>query len=216
MTIPPIPTIALIVASTQSVRFADLPLGWLTDRLSARDDLALSVLDLREHPLPFYDRPTPPAKLARAYSDDRERRLGELLDAADGYLVLTNEFNHGYSAALKNTLDHYFAEFRRKAMGFVGYGNVGGSRAIEQLRQVAAELEMVSTRHALHIMGPQMQQIRSDELIAHAVFESLDDRLDTVVTDLVWWADALRRARNGEAGGGAERGPAVSAGRRGM
>jgi len=194
-----IPTIALIVASTQTTRFADFPLAWLTDRLETRDDLSLSVVDLREHPLPFYDLPTPPAKLARAYASERQRELGGLLEAADAYLVLSNEFNHGYSAALKNTLDHYFAEFRRKAMGFIGYGNVGGSRAIEQLRQVAAELEMASTRHAIHIMGPQMQQIRSDEQTRQSVFHSLDERLDVVVSDLVWWARALRAARDQDA-----------------
>lgn len=171
---------------------------WILGRLRERTDLSIEVVDLREHPLPFYDLPTPPAMAGRVYTSVEERALGALLDAADGYLVITNEFNHGYSAALKNVIDHFFVEFRRKAIAFVGYGNVGGSRAIEQLRQVSAELEMVSTRHAVHIMGTQMREIRQDETARTEIFSSLDDRLDQVVGDLLWWTNALRAARGND------------------
>ncbi len=189
------PTIAIIVASTRTTRFADLPLSWIVERLGKRDDLAIEVLDLRDHQLPYYDSPLPPARAPRTYHSEAERAVGEILDRADGFLVITNEFNHGYSAALKNVLDHFFVEFRRKAVAFVGYGNVGGSRAIEQLRQVAAELELASTRHAVHIMGVQMMQIRTEPDSATGIFEALNDRLELVVNDLVWWATALRTAR---------------------
>ncbi|MCU1524309.1 MAG: NAD(P)H-dependent oxidoreductase [Microbacteriaceae bacterium] len=190
-----VPTLAIIVASTRSTRFADLPLSWILERLGARDDLAIEVIDMRDHQLPYFDSPTPPGRAPRVYYTDAERVIGEALDRADGYLVITNEFNHGYSAALKNVLDHYFVEFHRKPIAFVGYGNVGASRAIEQLRQVAAELEMVSTRHAVHIMGTQMLQIRAEPGSAKEIFDAMNDRLDVVVADLIWWATALQAAR---------------------
>jgi NAD(P)H-dependent FMN reductase len=155
----------------------------------------LDVLDLRENPLPFYDLPTPPAMAHRRYTMGGERSVGERLDAADGFIVLTNEFNHGYSAALKNVLDHFFAELLHKPMAFVGYGNVGGSRAIEQLRLVAAELGMVSVREAVHILGTHMAEIRNAPDRASEVLAALDGRLDTAVDALTWWADALRVAR---------------------
>jgi NAD(P)H-dependent FMN reductase len=189
------PRIGIIVASTRTVRFADHPLAWLTARLAERDDLQFTVIDVRDHPLPFYDLPVPPAMAPRQYSSDAERTLGEQFDSLDGFIVIANEFNHGYSAALKNVLDHFSNEFHRKPVAFVGYGNVGGARAIEQLRQVVAELEMVSIRHAIHITGPQMAPIREGGETEAAIFATFDPRLVMVVDDLVWWANALRVAR---------------------
>ncbi len=190
-----VPVIAVIVASTRSTRFADYPLAWITDRLTGRADLAIEVIDLREHPLPFYDLPTSPTMAGRNYTTDAQRTLGEAIDRADGFLVIANEYNHGYSAALKNTLDHFFPEFNRKPVAFAGYGSAGGSRAIEQLRQVVAELAMVSIRYSVHIMGHQMALIRQDAGARASVFESLDARLDLLIGELVWWARVLHDAR---------------------
>jgi NAD(P)H-dependent FMN reductase len=189
------PRIGVIVASTRTVRFADFPLAWLTSFLARRDDLDVTVIDVRDHPLPFYDLPAAPAMAPRQYSSEPERVLGEQFDSLDGFIVITNEFNHGYSAALKNVLDHYSVEFHRKPVAFIGYGNVGGARAIEQLRQVVAEMEMVSIRHAVHILGPQMAPIREGGEAAAEIFGSHEPRLQMVVDDLAWWSAALRAAR---------------------
>lgn len=190
-----IPTITVIVASTRPTRFADVPLAWIQRRLGARSDLALDVLDLREHPLPFFDHAMSPAANRRNYTTVEETTVGRLLDESDGYLVLTNEYNHGYGAALKNVLDHYFIEFQHKPMAFVGYGNVGGSRAIEQLRLVAAELDMASVRPSVHIFGHQMRALMEGGPASDTVYEAIDPRLDLVVDDLVWWSNALSTAR---------------------
>jgi NAD(P)H-dependent FMN reductase len=194
-TASPAVRLLLVVASTRTGRFADHPLAWLQERLGARTELDVEVLDVRDHPMPFYDLPRPPALAQRAYTTDAERALGERLDAADAYLVLTNEFNHGYSAALKNLLDHFYAEFRHKPMAFVGYGNVGGARAIEQLRQVAAELDMVSVRETVNILGQQMAVIREAGALPEDVTAFLDPRLAVMLDNLVWWSRALTEAR---------------------
>ena len=191
----PIPTISLIVASTRPRRFADVPLGWLREKLGARTDLSLDVLDLREHPLPFFDQPMPPSWNRRAYATEAEATVGRALDAADGYIVLTNEYNHGYSAAVKNMFDSFFIEFQHKPIGFVGYGNVGGSRAIEQLRLVAAELDMVSVRVSAHIFGHQMRELRETPEARDNVLDVVEPRLEAMTNDLLWWANALAPAR---------------------
>jgi NAD(P)H-dependent FMN reductase len=185
--------IAIIVASTRSTRFADYPLAWVTEQLATVSRFDIDVIDLREHPLPFYDLPAPPARAHRAYSFDEERALGERLDSADAYIVITNEYNHGYSAALKNVLDHFFAEFVHKPVAFIGYGNVGGSRAIEQLRQVVAELDMVSVRFTVHVMGGEMADVRRGDL---SVFTRLKPRLAMMIESLEWWARATAVARS--------------------
>ncbi len=183
--------IALIVASTRTTRFADHPLGWILPKL---DGFEVDVVDLRDLNLPYYDLPTPPAMAFRQYTSDVERRLGERLDAAEGFIVIANEFNHGYSAALKNVLDHYFIELSHKPIAFVGYGNVGGSRAIEQLRQVVIELDMVPVKYSVNVMGPQFFAIREGVPVEEA-FAPLEAPLARVLDSLTWWVDATTAAR---------------------
>jgi len=196
-----VPRIALVVGSTREPRFADYPLAWLRERLGTRDDLELAVIDVRDVALPYYDLPTAPAYARREYSSEAERALGERLDAAHGFLFLVNEYNHGYGAALKNVLDFYFAEFEHKPAAFFGYGNVGGSRAIEQLRQVVAELNMVSVRESLHIFGMQFPAVREGGAAAAEVFDALEPRLTKMTDHLLWWARALMAARAGDLAG---------------
>jgi NAD(P)H-dependent FMN reductase len=188
------PHIALLVASTRTIRFADFVTPWVQRHLTAAG-FDVDVIDVRDVALPFYDLPAAPALAKRQYTSDAERTLGERLDAADGYLIITNEFNHGYSAALKNVLDHYFAEFQHKPVAFVGYGNVGGARAIEQLRQVVAELDMVSVRESVHIIGFQFPAVRAGGEEAEAVFSQLEPKMTAMIDNLTWWTRALTRAR---------------------
>jgi NAD(P)H-dependent FMN reductase len=194
---PITPHIVIIVASTRIGRFADYPLNWVVKQTATRSDLSFEVVDLREHLLPFYDQLASPGQAQRQYLSDAQRELGEKFDAADGFLVITNEYNHGYSAALKNTLDQYFAEWNRKPISFLGYGNAGGARAIEQLRQVAAELELASVRPTVNVPGKSVMDIRGggdpDE-----VFEPLVPRLEALLADLHWWAVALQKARTAD------------------
>lgn len=84
----------------------------------------------------------------------------EIFDKADGFLLIVNGYNHGNSAPLKNTLDHYFEEFKRKAVAFLGYDNIGRGRAIEQLRHVIDELDMASVRLTVNILGKYVMDIR--------------------------------------------------------
>lgn len=193
---PPV-RIALLVASTRSEgRFADVVLAWLQPSLQSEDAVAVDLVDLRDHALPRYDLAAPPARAFRVYESAEQQALGERFDAADGFLVLVNEFNHGYSAALKDTLDHFFIEFQHKPMAFIGYGNVGGARAIEQLRQVAAELDMVSVRESVNILGAEMRTLRTEDTDdAAAVWAAHQPKLTVMLHNLVWWARSTRAAR---------------------
>jgi NAD(P)H-dependent FMN reductase len=102
---------------------------------------------------------------------------------ADAYVLITPEYNHGYPAVLKNALDTVFAEWGGKPVGFVGYGGPGGGvRAVEQLRQVVIELDMIPLREQV-----MLQRV-------YAAFDELghlrDASLDPEVTTLL---DALAR-----------------------
>jgi NAD(P)H-dependent FMN reductase len=188
----------IIIGSTRPGRFADKPAAWLVDRLSGRDNFELDVLDLRDHQLPLFDSPMSPARTQRDYPNEAVAKLGQRIDSADGFIALTSEYNHGYPASLKNAMDYVFPEFNRKPMAFVGYGNVGGARAIEQLRLVTIEFEMAPLRHAVHILGSLMVPAMQAEEFSPSLFESLDERLEILIKDLAWWATALKIAREAD------------------
>ena len=185
----------LIIGSVRENRFADKPAAWIEDRLSKRDDVELDVLDLRDYQLPLFNLPTSPARTQREYPNEAIAALGKRIDAADGYIALTSEYNHGYPASLKNAMDYVFPEFNHKPMTFVGYGNAGGARAIEQLRLVCVEFEMAPLRYAVHIFPDVMLPVMKAEEFTTSLFESLDPRLELLTNDLVWWATALKTAR---------------------
>lgn len=190
------PRIQIIVGSTRPGRFADKPVAWLVDRLSDRADLEFDVVDLRDYPLPLFNSPMSPARTLRDYPNEEVAKLGRRFDSADGYIAVTSEYNHGYPASLKNAMDYVFPEFNKKPMTFVGYGNAGGARAIEQLRLVTVEFEMAPLRRAVHILPDLMRPAMTAETFTPAIFESLDERLDMMVDELLWWTDALKSARD--------------------
>ncbi|MFJ4923811.1 NADPH-dependent FMN reductase [Streptomyces sp. NPDC088725] len=186
--------IQVITSSTREGRFSEKVAQWVVEHLEARADFTVDLLDLRDHPLPFFDQP-PPAYTLRDYPTEAVGRLGGKLDAADGYVILTAEYNHGYTAVLKNAMDHTFIEWRRKPVAFVGWGNVGGARAIEQLREVCVEFEMAPLRHAVHILPDLMRPAMQADPFDPGVFNTLEAKLTLLSDDLAWWTSALAEAR---------------------
>ncbi|MGH8081342.1 MAG: NADPH-dependent FMN reductase [Lysobacter sp.] len=187
------PRIALIIGSTRPNRFADVPAAWIQAGAKARG-LNLDTLDLRDHALPLFEEAVPPSWTGGVYSNPApeawRRRIGEY----DGYILTAAEYNHGPTAVLKNALDSAFIEWANKPVSFVGYGGVGGSRAVEQLRLHAVELQMAPIRNAVHIgLEPFLgilQQGRSLDDYAY-----LNQARDAMFDQLLWWANALKGAR---------------------
>ncbi len=190
------PRLLIVVGTTRPTRFADKLLAWVLDRLATTTRFELEVLDLRDHPLPFFDAAVSPARAQGRYDQPDVAALAAIVERADGFLVITGEYNHGYPAVLKNALDHLFVEFNRKPVAFVGYGNAGGARAIEQLRQVVVELEMAPLRYAVHVGPETMRAILVAEEFSVDDLASSDERLAMVVDDLLWWTGALAAARS--------------------
>ena len=186
----------IIIGSTRPGRFAHKPVAWIVERISERNDFEFSVLDPRDFPLPMYESAVSPIRSQREYPTEGISRLGQTLDWADGYLIVTGEYNHGYPASFKNAMDHVFPQFNRKPVAFVSYGNVGGARAVEQLRMVAVEFEMAPVRHAVLILPELMRPAMFAEEFTRELFAPLDERLEVVINDLLWWTIALKSARH--------------------
>ncbi|MCM3925041.1 universal stress protein [Frankia sp. AiPs1] len=150
--------LALVVGSVRAGRLGPAVAGWFAGHARDRDDVHLDVLDLAAFPLPSDMAAvpgTPPERLVR--------ELGERLAAADGFVVVTPEYNHSYPAALKNVIDTYREEWFAKPVGFVSYGGVsGGLRAVEHLRAVFAEQHAVTVRDGVSFHGPSAADFAAD------------------------------------------------------
>ena len=189
------PRIALIIGSTRPTRFADKPAQWMLKQVQARDDMEVEVVDLRDHPLPFFAEVTSNQHMPS--KDPEAIRWQETISRFDGYIFIVAEYNHSITAVLKNALDQAYKEWARKPFTAIGYGSAGAARAIEHLRAIGVELQMVSTRGAVHIGGSDFRAIfpiggnKPIEEIESGLLPSAKIALD----DLSWWAKATMAAK---------------------
>lgn len=178
----------LIVGSVRDGRKAPSVSRWVYERVSADPRFDCGILDLVDWDLP--------ANLSRG---EVTEAFAARIDAADGFIVVTPEYNHGYPGSLKTAIDSVRRGWFGKAVGFVSYGGwAGGIRAVEQLRQVVAEVHMVDVRQSVAIRdmrsrtvvgasGPDGQPGDADRAIS--------DHLDAMLDQLDWWAAAGAAAR---------------------
>jgi NAD(P)H-dependent FMN reductase len=193
------PTIGLVLASTREKRQGERVARWVEREASRREAIGVQWIDLAEWPLANYRHPMPAKMAEKAYTDERERGWVDLVGRMDGFIIVTPEYNHGYPAALKNALDHVYAGWNRKPVAFVSYGgSSGGVRAVQQLRQVAIELQMAPIRDEVNL--PFIGRALDAEGTPVDPFQH--KRLDTMLTELTWWALTLKAGRDGAAGTG--------------
>ncbi|MBR2658057.1 NADPH-dependent FMN reductase [Yoonia sp.] len=189
------PKIALIIGSTRETRFADKPAAWMLAQAQKRDDMDVELVDLRDFDLPLFDEAA--SNLWMPSSDERAVKWQQKIGEFDGYIFVVAEYNRSITGALKNALDQAYNEWNRKPMSAIAYGSVGGTRALEHLRNIAVELQMVPTRNAVHIGGGDFFAVHplgsNNEIdtIADHLKASVDGTLD----DVVWWANATKAAR---------------------
>lgn len=185
--------IAIILGSTRQGRFGEKPAHWIEGLARQRGDADYRLVDLRDHPLPFFDAPKPPA--AAAVDHPGARRFAAIVGESDGFVFVTPEYNHSMPGVLKNAMDHVYTEWNRKPAAFLSYGGVGGARAVEALRLVCIELQMAPLRSNVAIGRPEFGELRSGKDFAE--FPSLGQAAGRMLDDLQWWARTLKAARAG-------------------
>ncbi len=182
--------IGLVVGSTRPGRRASAIAQW-TAPVAAKhlgEAVELRILDLEEFALPLLDEHVPAA--FGKYERPHTRRWARAVDACDGFLFVTPEYNHSLPAALKNALDYVYAEWHDKAAGLVGYGVDGGVRAIEHLRQVLAELRVADVRTAVTL---SLSEDFTEDAFSPRAFQTT--RLHSMADEILTWSRALRSVR---------------------
>jgi NAD(P)H-dependent FMN reductase len=181
--------IAIILGSTRPGRNGEAVARWVHDIAGHRSDAEYELVDIADYKLPHLDEALPPS--LGQYSQPHTLAWAEKIASFDGYVFVTPEYNHSTSAALKNAIDFLYGEWNNKAAGFVSYGSVGGTRAVEHLRLVMAELQVADVRAQVALsLFTDFENFSTFTPAAHQA-EAVGTMLDQVVA----WSRALTAVR---------------------
>lgn len=136
--------VAIIIGSTRPNRKGEDVARWVHDTIKQRKDAEFELVDIKEFNLPLLDEPQPPSM--GNYTQPHTKAWAVKIASFDAFIFITPEYNHGTSAALKNSVDFLYKEWHNKSCGFVSYGSSGGTRAVEQLRLVMGEIQIADVR----------------------------------------------------------------------
>ncbi len=187
------PKIAIIISSTRQTRFGEKPARWIYEIAAKRSDMDVELIDLRDYPMPFFDEVASNAwaPTQNEVGQRWQRKIAEF----DGFIFITAEYNRGVTGVLKNALDYAYVEWNKKVAAYVGYGSVGGARAVESLRLISIELQMHPTRTGVHIQGADFmavgQQGKNLTELTHLL-----PNVNSMLDELVWWTNAVKTARD--------------------
>lgn len=181
--------IAIILGSTRPGRNGEAVAKWAHEIAAQRGDAEFELVDIADFKLPHLDEAIP-ASMGQ-YANEHTRAWAEKVASFDGYLFVTPEYNHSTSGALKNAIDFVYGEWNNKAAGFVSYGSVGGTRAVEHLRLIMSELQVATVR-------AQVALSLATDFENYSTFTPGDHQkaaLGTTLDQLVSWTKALRTVR---------------------
>lgn len=153
---------------------------------------AVTLVDSLEHQLPLLDLMY--KEYEKGTAPNAMETVGEILDTADGFIIVSAEYNHSIPAALKNLLDHFQSEYLYKPSAIVTYsaGPFGGVRALINLRAILAELGTPSIPSAFPVS--QVQNAFDDD--GNPLDRAYDERVVKFLDEYEWYANALKHARS--------------------
>jgi NAD(P)H-dependent FMN reductase len=181
--------IGIILGSTRPGRNGEAVAKWAYEIAAQRTDAEFEIVDLLDYKLPHLDEAMPPS--LGQYTQPHTQAWAAKIASFDGFVMVTPEYNHSTSGALKNAIDFLFAEWNNKAVGFVSYGSAGGARAVEHLRLIAGELMMADVR-------AQVMLSLATDFENYSVFKPADihtQLLHTTLDQVVAWSNALAPLR---------------------
>lgn len=191
--------IHIIISSTREGRKTDRLANWVLSESANIKSAQLELVDLRDYELPIFNESISPR-----YNDNRKpaseaaKWLAKLSEA-DGYIIVTPEYNHSVPGVLKNALDYVAWETAKKPFVVVSHGTVGGARAAEHLKGIISEIQGLPLSKNVAFL-PRLGDAFSEngELIAEIRDNPAGptQSLQAAVAELVWFTDALAIARN--------------------
>jgi NAD(P)H-dependent FMN reductase len=185
-------TIKIIAGSTRPGRFNTQPSSWLMEQTKKiQGNVRFELIDLAELGLPLLDEQNTP--MSGKYENEHTKKWSSIVGEADGFVIVTPEYNHSIPGALKNALDYLYAEWNFKPVAYVSYGSgAGGARAVEHLRAVAGELKMFDLKE--QILLPNYWNYM-DQAGRYEFTEEQEVLAAKLLDQIVFWAVHMKSAR---------------------
>lgn len=183
--------IAIIVGSVRPNRFGPHVGEWVYNLATNYKEATFEIIDIADYDLPLLDEPYPP--MAGNYQNSHTKKWAQKIAGFDGFIFITPEYNHGVAASLKNALDFLYAEWNDKPVAYVSYGaGAGGSRAVEQLRQIAAQLRQYDILEQVIILNSWEHKDEKGKFIAK---EDHVAQAEALLKEIVFWSAAFKDIR---------------------
>jgi NAD(P)H-dependent FMN reductase len=184
---------AVIYGSVRSARQGIKAARFIVNKLEARGH-EVELVDPMERPLPMLDR------MYKEFGDGEAppvlESIAAVLRDADGFIVVSGEYNHSIPPALKNLLDHFQKEYHYKPSGIVTYsaGPFAGLRGLANLRAILAELGTPSIPSVFPVSRVQ----NAFDADGQALDKAWDDRVARFLDEFEWYSRALRAGRQAQ------------------
>jgi NAD(P)H-dependent FMN reductase len=177
----------IITSTTRPGRKGPAVASWIAEKAKEYSQFEVEILDLAEIDLPLMNESNHPR--LKKYQHNHTKQWSEAIDSADAFIFVVAEYNHGFTAPLKNAIDYLFDEWAFKPIGIVSYGGVaGGARAVHMLKEIVTALNMVPIREGVII--PFLQKYINDQG-DFKPNEIIDKSADTMLQELTRWSEAL-------------------------
>jgi NAD(P)H-dependent FMN reductase len=175
--------IPVILGTVRKGRMSEFAAKLMFAELGKRPNLETDLIDIRSMPLPTDD----------AGEAIKNAEYSSKINRADALVIVSPEYNHGYSGLLKHVLDSCLKEYVHKAVGIVGVsaGTFGGVRGIQDLLPVTRELGLVCIFWDVNFSNVHKAFDENGNLLDQAYLR----RIDNFIQELVWMAKTLRYGR---------------------
>jgi len=181
----------IIATSTRPGRKSLLFSTWIREIAKEYPDFETEILDLAEINLPFLDEPNHP--MLRQYVHQHTRDWSAMIDGADAFIIVTPEYNYGFTGVFKNAIDYLHHEWKYKPAGIVSYGGIaGGTRSVQLMKPVLTALSMMPLMEAVHI------PFYTKSLDAEGKFVPTEQNIkaaQAMMASLVTWTGTLKTMR---------------------
>ena len=174
--------IPVLLGTNRRLRKSGFVANWLIGEMQKRPEIRTRLFDVAQFDLPHDD-----------YGQEIKDRFPEWREAivnADGLVIVTPEYNHGYPGALKSVLDLLLREYVHKCVAFVGVsgGQWGGTRVIEAMVPMVRELGLAVSFADLNF--PRVEEKFDDQ--GRLLDTSYERYVKGFLDELVWMSRVLQ------------------------
>ena len=189
--------IQVILGSTRPGRITERMAKWAVVEAAKRDDFEVELVDLAEYDMPFFNEAISPRyNPSRTLSEPVQQFVAKIAEA-DGYVVVTPEYNHSIPGVLKNAFDYFDSQLTRKPVAIMSHGSVGGARAAEQLKAIISEAGAAVMPRAIAMHGASELLDAEGKYVGDTSNPYGNDKMITfLLDDLAWWTATLAAGRH--------------------